>query len=202
MHAVNIGPTANAVNPPLRGVQIERCPLCELAAQGSQGGTRVEEHPDRLRVHGPSIQADEPFSSTCWVPMVPSWQVGGRRRAADCKQCRPKNKANGEDPGRELGAAASGSASVGVSRTGSRVFERLTLARHPANRAQQPARSRAKEADPSPVVHNFAHADVAMNKATTSYRFDRFELDSATRQLLAEGNRWRWAQGRWISCSP
>src|SRR5258706_2117176 len=30
-------------------------------------------------------------------------------------------------------------------------------------------------------------ADVAMNKATTSYRFDRFELDSATRQLLADG---------------
>jgi DNA-binding winged helix-turn-helix (wHTH) protein len=26
-----------------------------------------------------------------------------------------------------------------------------------------------------------------MNKATTSYRFDRFELDSATRQLLADG---------------
>src|SRR5437016_6283704 len=30
-------------------------------------------------------------------------------------------------------------------------------------------------------------ADVAMNKVTTSYRFDRFELDSATRQLLADG---------------
>src|SRR5260221_8569939 len=30
-------------------------------------------------------------------------------------------------------------------------------------------------------------AGVAMNKAATSYRFDRFELDSATRQLLADG---------------
>src|SRR5258706_13575757 len=30
-------------------------------------------------------------------------------------------------------------------------------------------------------------ADVAMNKATTSYRFDRFELNPTTRQLLADG---------------